>query len=189
MNWTIVKVGGSLYDWPKLGERLRAWLNARNAERVLLVPGGGATADAIRSLDRVHHLGEEASHWLAIRALSLNARFLQTLLPDAELVSDPLVETPWLGVLDAFPFFAADEERADHLPHVWCVTSDSLAMRLAVVLQARELILLKSRDWTGDDWPHAMEAGVVDAYFGEALKQASPVLQTRVVNLRVWSSD
>jgi aspartokinase-like uncharacterized kinase len=187
MRWTIVKVGGSLYDWPELGERLRAWLITLDVERVLLVPGGGGTADVIRTLDRVHHLGEDASHWLAIRALSLNARFLQTLLPDAELVVDPLAETPWLGVLDAFPFCAADEQRADHLPHDWRVTSDSLAVRVAVVLQAAELILLKSRDWTDDDWPDAMEAGIVDAYFGEALQQASPVLQMRVVNLRTWT--
>jgi aspartokinase-like uncharacterized kinase len=189
MSWTIVKVGGSLYDWPELGERLRAWLAQLDVEHVLLVPGGGAAADAIRALDRVHHLGEETSHWLAIRALSLKACFLQRLLTDAELVSDPVAETPWLGVLDPFPFFAADEQHTDHLPHDWRVTSDSLAVRVAVVTQARELVLLKSLEWTLGDWPHAMEAGVVDTYFGEALQQASPGLRTRIVNLRTWSPD
>ena len=35
--WTIVKVGGSLYDLPDLGRRLRAWLARLEAARILLV--------------------------------------------------------------------------------------------------------------------------------------------------------
>ena len=72
----VVKVGGSLYDLPDLGSRLRAWLTEQCAgDDVVLVPGGGGTADVIRHFDRVHGLGEETSHWLALRALTLNAQF------------------------------------------------------------------------------------------------------------------
>jgi 5-(aminomethyl)-3-furanmethanol phosphate kinase len=187
MTWTVVKVGGSLYDWPELGERLRAWLAQLDAERVLIVPGGGATADAIRLLDRMHGLGEETSHWLAIRALSLNARFLQRLLPDCDLMSDLHRIAPAsqrLNVVDAFAVFAADETHPDHLPHDWRVTSDSLAVRCAVLVQARELILLKSLDWPGNDWTQATQAGIVDPYFADALHLAPATLRTRIVNLR-----
>src|SRR5207248_9110984 len=63
MNETlVVKVGGSLYDLPDLADRLRRWLSALAAPRVLLVPGGGPTADVIRTFDQRHRLGEEASH-------------------------------------------------------------------------------------------------------------------------------
>jgi len=183
--WTVVKVGGSLYDLPDLRERLRSFL-ATVAGKILLVPGGGATADAIRAFDRAHHLGEGASHWLAIRALSLNARFLATLLPDTHILANTLADTSGSGVfvVDAFAFFEADERRPGHLPHLWKVTSDSLAVRAATVLGARELILLKSIDWPGDNWQDAAHQGIVDGYFTEALKQAPGALNVRVVNLR-----
>jgi 5-(aminomethyl)-3-furanmethanol phosphate kinase len=173
--WTIVKVGGSLYDLPDLRDRLSAWLDCLDAEHVLLVPGGGVTADAIRMLDGVHHLGEEASHWLAIQALSINARFLQSLLPNARLVAH-LDGSTAVCILDAYPFFQADENRSDHLPHGWDVTSDSLALRVAVRAGARELILLKSVD---------EGVGVVDGYFAEAVQQVQG-LRVRLVNLRTW---
>jgi len=187
MKWTIVKVGGSLYDWPKLGERLRAWLTQLDAKSVLIVPGGGATAEAIRSLDSIHLLGDEASHWLAIQAMSLNARFLHRLLPNGEIVSvlpDAQASRHRLFLLDAFPFFNADEKRPNPFPHHWRVTSDSLAVRVAAHAQASELILLKSSNWSGHDWTQAAQAGIVDDYFVEALKQAPASLRTRIVNFR-----
>jgi aspartokinase-like uncharacterized kinase len=189
MNWTVVKVGGSLYDWPMLGERLAAWLMQHDADRVLIVPGGGAAADAIREMDRLHHLGEETAHWLAIRALSLNAHVVRTLVPECALVSDLTdcrTSCHRLHVLDAFPFFMADEMRPDCLPHTWQVTSDSLAKRVAVLLQANELVLLKSVDWTGANWQEAIEAGIVDGHFGAALTGAGTGLRTHIVNLRAW---
>jgi 5-(aminomethyl)-3-furanmethanol phosphate kinase len=184
--WTVVKLGGSLFDWPDLRPRLTAWLRQLGAGRVLLVPGGGQAAEAIRRLDRVHQLGADASHWLAIQAMSLHANFLQELLPGAEIVPDPCClacASGWF-VLDALPFFRADESSADRLPRGWHVTSDSLAVRAAVRVNARELVLLKSVAWHDDDWADAVRAGVVDGYFLEALKQASPQLTVRIVKLR-----
>ena len=55
---TVVKVGGSLYDLPDLHLRLQPWLSQAKTTDIILVPGGGATADVIRDFDRVHHLGE-----------------------------------------------------------------------------------------------------------------------------------
>ena len=160
--WTVVKVGGSLYDLPDLRERLRG-LFATLDGNVLLVPGGGATADVIRAFDRVHRLGEEASHWLAIHALSINGRFLQALLPEARLLPTLPDTAKTLAyasgsevfVVDAYPFFEADERKTGHLPHRWQVTSDSLAVRTGILLGACELILLKSIDWAGNDWKGA----------------------------------
>jgi aspartokinase-like uncharacterized kinase len=184
-SWTVVKVGGSLFAWPELGAKLRAWLASMPAHNVVLIPGGGATADAVRALDRVHQLGEEASHWLALDALSVNARFLQRLLPEARIVAD--ITEPGVAILDPYPFFQADERRPDHLPHSWQVTSDALAVRAAVVVQASELILLKSVEWAGADWEAARRAGVVDSYFAEALQQAPATMRVRAINLREWA--
>ena len=76
--------------------------------------------------------------------------------------------------------------RSDHLPHDWHITSDSLAVRLATLVKARELILLKSIDWPGNDWSAASRAGIVDGYFTEAVQKAPIDLRVRIVNLRAW---
>ena len=141
---TIVKVGGSLYDLPDLGPRLSAWL-ATQTDNVILVPGGGPMVETIRQLDRTRHLGEEACHWLALRMLTINAHFLAHLLPDATIISDPKQRPAGaVSIMDMCPFTLADEARPGRLPHSWAVSSDSLAMRVAIMAEARHLVLLKS---------------------------------------------
>jgi aspartokinase-like uncharacterized kinase len=185
--WIVIKVGGSLFDLPDLRERLRSVLLPLNDAKVLLVPGGGAAADAMRALDQVHRLGEEAAHWLAIRTMSLHAHFLGELLPGARIVSEISKFNeclPNLLILDAFLFFLNDEQSPDHLPHSWDVTSDALSVRVATLLDARELLLLKSVAWPKCDWHEAARAGIVDKFFPEAVRRAPESMWIRVVNLR-----
>src|SRR2546430_1392521 len=104
----IVKVGGSLYELPDLGMRLVGWLRRYEGGRVVLVPGGGPAADVVRTYDRSQRLGDEASHWLALRMLQVNAHFLARLLPQARIVATPCADAP-LSVLDAFVFAQDDE--------------------------------------------------------------------------------
>jgi aspartokinase-like uncharacterized kinase len=186
----VVKVGGSLFDLPGFGPRLRAWLGRLAADRVLLVPGGGPTADVVRVLDRLHALGEEEAHWLAVRALSLNAHFLRRLLPEAAVVGQP-EEAPPAGaawaVLDPHPFLQEDEGRPGCLPHRWEVTSDAIAARAAVAGRARGLVLLKSVTFPeGLPWAEAGRRGLVDGWFARALEEALPGLSVQAVNLRQW---
>src|SRR5262249_30551469 len=145
----VAKVGGSLYDLPDLGDRLRAWVG-ECAGDLLLVPGGGPLADAVRGLDRTHGLGEEASHWLALGAMTLAARFLAAMLPGLREVSDPRY-AQGLCLLDALAFLRADEGQPGCLPHCWAATSDAVAARAAEVAGAK-LVLLKSADFAGEDW-------------------------------------
>ena len=77
----VVKVGGSLFDWPDLKSQLPRFLAGLSGKTVVVVPGGGKAADAVRDLDQRFNLGEVISHWLALRALTLNAHFLAELLP------------------------------------------------------------------------------------------------------------
>lgn len=179
----IVKVGGSLFDWPELPDRLRAWLSAQRPAQVLLVPGGGRTADVVRDLDRTFHLGEEAAHWLALRSLTLNAHFL------TELLGVPVVAS-WqneeVAILDAHAFCLADEGHLSCLPHSWQVTSDSVAARVAQVFGATRLVLMKSVDIPGEvEWARTAEEGLVDAYFSRAAQE----IMVTTVNLRTWAND
>lgn len=191
----VVKVGGSLYDLPDLGRRLRRWIAEQFAgTSVVLVPGGGPLAEAIRHLDHRHGLGEEASHWLALRALAVNAHFLASLLAPARVIGDVdelhrACEKELLPILDVHEFARGDELHSAHLPHSWAATSDAFAARAAVVFQARHLVLLKSTTIPPDvDWREAGRLGLVDALFAEVLREAPADLCVRAVNLRTPDS-
>ncbi len=185
----VVKVGGSLYDLPDLGPRLRSWLGGLGTVRVVIIPGGGAAADVVRDLDRLHELGGERSHWLALASLSLTGRFLWTLLPGAAFVAGPEeADAAWragaVAVLDPHAFARADEGQIDSLPHDWSATSDSVAARVAVAWKARQLVLLKSVSLPpGVDWTEAGRLGLVDTQFAGVVGQARG-LSVRWENLR-----
>ncbi len=185
---TIVKVGGSLYDLPDLGPRLSRWLDACSSP-VMLVPGGGSFAAAVRELDRIHQLGEERAHWLAIQAMSQAARFLATLLPRGELAltlaaCPAISRAGQIAVLDVASFCAADER----LPHSWDVTSDAIAARIAQVSGARRLILLKSVGLEGGlSWQEAARRGLVDPAFADVIA-AAPALAVELIDFRAAAS-
>jgi 5-(aminomethyl)-3-furanmethanol phosphate kinase len=190
---TVVKVGGSLFDWPELRERLGRWLaDAIPADhRILLVPGGGPTMDVFRALDRCHGLGEEKAHFLALRALTLNAWVLADLLGGVPVIEDPgnieEEDSRRLWLLDAHAFFHRDEEQHGQvLPHTWEVTSDSLAARTATALGAAGLVLLKSTSIPpGQDWDEAGRLGLVDPHFAGLVREAK-LLDVRAIDLREW---
>lgn len=167
----VAKVGGSLYDEPRLGPALRAWVNEQ-PEPVLLVPGGGEFADVVRKWDRLHGLGDEPAHWLAVRSMDLAGAFLRQVLRTTTTAS----------VLDVHAFFHEN----DLTPHTWGVTSDSLAAAAAVHLRASRLVLLKSVDIpAGTPWAVAAERGWVDEYLPAVVNKSS--LSVTAVNFRRWA--
>jgi aspartokinase-like uncharacterized kinase len=188
----IVKVGGSLFDLPDLGPRLEAWLKALPGGDVILIAGGGAAADVIREMDRAHGLGEQISHGLALESLSLMASVLLAVAPPS-LPLFRLGAPEWAGpreapqsffVQDLYSFACWDEHRPGCLPQNWTVTSDSLSARVAEVMGARELILLKSVTIPPEmDWTEASRRGFVDGYFPTMIARG---VKARAVNLREW---
>ena len=186
----VVKVGGSLFDWPELSKRLQVFLATLKSKNVLLIPGGGPTANAIRQFDQCHGLGEEASHWLALRSLALNATFLRKLLPSSQVVEGlNAARQCWrrgaTPILDMYCFARGDESRPDHLPHVWQVTSDSLAARVAIVANATQLVLLKSKKPPTEDWADAVKANYLDSWFTRVVHAAT--FSVQALNLRTWT--
>jgi 5-(aminomethyl)-3-furanmethanol phosphate kinase len=184
----VIKVGGSLFDLPDLGPRLVEWLLRLETRQIVLIAGGGPVVDVVRALDARHGLGEEKAHWLALAALTLTSRFLAELVPGSAVI-DAVERCPtaWsnqiVPVLDGYAFARADEGQAGCLPHAWAVTSDSLAARVARVLGARRLILLKSATLpVPADWSEAGRRGFVDPYFAQA---AQDIAEVEVVNFRL----
>ena len=77
----VVKVGGSLLDWPLLPRALQQWLSQQPPAFNVLVAGGGELTDLIRQADRSFRLGDERSHWLCIDAMSISAQILAAVVP------------------------------------------------------------------------------------------------------------
>lgn len=180
----VAKVGGSLLDWPGLPDALSRLLTDRQArgERLVLIVGGGRAADWVRDLDRIHAIGDETAHALAIRSLDLTARVVAALVPGLEVVETlDAVETAWrAGVVPVLaprrPLDDDDRDSPDALPHAWDVTSDSIAARMAIRLGAGSLILLKSTSVPIDtSREEAARLGVVDPIFPEASREVGDV--------------
>lgn len=190
----VVKVGGSLLDWPDLPRALDHWLSAQPAAMNILLCGGGPFANAIRQADAVFALGEEASHWLCIDALGLSTGLLAALLPRAqrlftlsELQSSISTSQPGAVVFDPREFLKTHEPHfpGTRLPHTWQATSDSIAARLAETLAADDLVLLKSADPPPGDFHDLATAGYLDSFFPQiALVNRS----VRLVNIRAYRS-
>ena len=191
MSLTVIKIGGSLFDHPRLGPGLREWLTLRlvadHDERLLLLPGGGPIADTIRDLDRIHQLGDEIAHWLAIGTLRITAKFLSALLPNIPIIVDPTTIPVGcrIAIVNADAFLCLDEANPDHLPHTWAVTSDAIAARVAHIAGADRLVLFKSTSIEPDtDWNDSAERGIVDPTFPHAI--AHRTMTVEVLDFRAW---
>ena len=198
----VVKVGGSLFDAPALGPALRAYLATLAPKEILLVAGGGPVADAVRALDRTHTLGEEAAHWLALRAIGVTKALLEQFLGEPRGLpprssslqkakdrgDKPRGSPSLVHILDCFAFALEDEARDGALPHTWAVTTDSIAARAAVVFRAERLVLLKSVDVPpGTPWEAAAANGWVDAHFPQiAATFACPIEFVNFRRLLPW---
>ena len=158
----VIKVGGSLLTRDdRLAAVLAAIGAAARVRSLLVVPGGGPFADAVRELDRRIGLSDDAAHWMAVLAMDQYAHVLAGRLPDGVVVSNRA------DMMTAFatgrvPVLAPSQwlREEDPLPHSWDVTSDSIAAWVAGEVGARQLVLVKPPGATG---------AVVDAYFPRAL--------------------
>lgn len=167
----VYKIGGSLLSLPGFPHRVATLVREDRNSRPLLVVGGGSAADLVRDWDRIHELGDEAAHRLAVGAMSLNARCVAELLKVARLVTSlddaraawergeiAVVEPEhWLNRYEA--------ESATALSHSWSVTSDSIAAWIAAQIGAVRLMLVKSVDRPSGDLQLAARSGYVDAAF------------------------
>lgn len=183
----VVKLGGSLLDLPELVPRFTGWREEELGPRGVLVVGGGDAADVVRAYDKAFKLDEEAAHWLAVRAMQLNAHCLAAVLPRCRLVTNAVgCEIAWrageLAVIDPLVWLEREHVEGVLIPHRWTFTSDSIAAHVATRLSARQLTLLKSTLPKGDCGPEcAAGLGVVDEDFPFA---CGGVPRVQLVNLR-----
>lgn len=167
-NATVVKVGGSLAESDAAALLMRA-LATHAPRRLVVVPGGGDFADAVRLAWRRHPIGDQAAHSMALLAMRMSAVMLGALAPNcvvAECAAD--FEAAWQRVLT--PIWAPERMvlAAPDVPASWDVTSDSLAAWLARAIAASRLVLVKSclvPEAMDGDAAALAAAGIVDPSF------------------------
>jgi aspartokinase-like uncharacterized kinase len=165
----VIKVGGSLLSLRDALTRTLASLERIARTRsILIVPGGGPFADAVRTASTQHDIGDDDAHWMAILGMEQFSLLLASRIRNAELVHRRgeiarAVARGRIPVLAPYRWL----READPLPHSWDVTSDSIAAWVASQLDARSLILIKPPGYD----PRA----AVDRYFERARAPAMPV--------------
>jgi aspartokinase-like uncharacterized kinase len=147
----IVKLGGSLLDLSDLVPRLRRWLELQTPMATAIIVGGGELVEEVRDAFARRELDEEAAHWKSIELMGLNAGLFARRMPRAVLVHRleqlrGLCADARPRIFDVGLFLRVQEpqEPGVKLPYSWDATSDSIAARVAHVLAAAELVLLKS---------------------------------------------
>jgi aspartokinase-like uncharacterized kinase len=140
-----IKVGGGLVPIPGALEVVcTAIRDAGRSVPIVVVPGGGPFADAVRAFGRTHRLSADAAHWMALLAMDQYAHALLERIEGATLVEEAgavaaAVDPAGVAVLAPSRWMRA----ADVLPHTWDATSDSVAAFVAGALDVDHLVLVK----------------------------------------------
>ena len=175
---TVVKLGGGVLAHAEYFDGVLAAIGEAARERALLiVPGGGPFADAVRDVDRRFHLSDDAAHWMAVLAMDQYAHLVASRVSRGVVVTTPndiarACDSSRVAVLAPSQWL----RDADPLPHSWNVTSDSIAAWVAGEVGARQLILIKppllrlsDRPGSGEASAGTTDRDLVDPYFARAL--------------------
>jgi 5-(aminomethyl)-3-furanmethanol phosphate kinase len=171
---TVVKLGGSY----AFSSDLPGWLAAiaNSAGDIVLVPGGGPFADAVRSAQPRMGFDDDAAHHMALLGMDQYGRALAALnkrfTPAASIA----------GIRRALragnvPVWSPTEMvlKRNDIPRSWEVTSDGLAAWLARRIGARRVLLIKHVD--PPPGPIRIEdliaRGVVDRSFASFLRDGA----------------
>lgn len=176
----IVKLGGSLAR----SQALRAWLDSvarHGVGRVVIVPGGGRFADAVRAAQARWRFSDAVAHDMALLAMEQFGLMLCAL--DSSLrAARNRTEIARACAAGALPVWLPSKwlARSTDIRKNWNVTSDSLAAWLACELRASHLVLVKScRIPKAASVAALARAGIVDRELPRMIRGAG--FDTRVV--------
>jgi len=126
----VVKLGGSLHH--RIPEIVP--LLCQSGRPLLVVPGGGLFADAVRK----EQVTDVSAHWMAVAAME---QYAWVIASHGMMATDILAVPEITAVF--MPYISMRQH--DPLPHSWNITSDSIAAWIAAELGI-ELLVLKSVD-------------------------------------------
>lgn len=165
----VIKVGGSLLGSPELERWLSLFAKFSDGS-IIIVPGGGVFADAVREAQRLSKISDKCAHRLAVLAMDQFGLLLANMNPELATARTEMEidERTWQHrciVWLPSQMVLAD----DSIPQNWDVTSDSIAAWLAQKLNAQQLVLLKSATPENSQLDLRMmtESGLVDKAFSD----------------------
>lgn len=164
---SVIKIGGALASIPGALDRVCQEVAAAAVRHmIVVVPGGGPFADAVRQFDHSMSLSPTTAHWMAVLGMDQYGHVLAGRIQGAVLVEEPGAVLDGLGNGSVVVLAPSRWLRASNvLPHSWDVTSDSIAAFVAGALDAARLILIK---------PGTSLREPVDPYFASALPYGMP---------------
>lgn len=171
----LVKIGGKiLEDQNNLTStitQLYTLVFRKNIlENVIIIPGGGSYANFVRYSDHQLDLGDDLAHWQAIVAMDWNCFRLKAQYPEMLLfsqkaeLSDYLKNKPHsrnIILLQTFSLLYNE----DRLPHSWSVSSDSITIHIASMLDLNVCFLIKDVDGILDEKNRVLKHLTIDQYF------------------------
>ena len=170
----VVKLGGSFAFSTILTDWIRALTSC--AGRVVIVPGGGPFADAVRNAQRRMGFDDRAAHLMSLLAMEQYGHALlccDDLLQPADSVERIERQLAAQRVPVWMP--ARMAAAAPDVEPSWRVTSDSLAAWLSGMIGADRLILVKHVGAPSglEQCQDLVAMGVVDEAFPQYLRKAA----------------
>jgi dihydroneopterin aldolase len=139
---TVVKLGGSY----AFSRALKSWIDAvaAGAGRVVVVPGGGPFAEAVRNAQPKMGFDDRAAHEMALLAMEQYGCALANLGAGWRLAASVAAIRRVL-LEGGVPVWSATHmvRGAEDVPWSWDVTSDSLSAWLAGRIGAKRVLLVK----------------------------------------------
>jgi aspartokinase-like uncharacterized kinase len=168
----VLKLGGSLAESGRLTSRLALVRRARRP--VVVVPGGGLFADAVRAAQAATGFSDAVAHDMALLAMHQMAAVfcdLEPRLAPAETLESMAAAWRRRRVPVWMPMRLSAGDR--RIPRDWSITSDGLAARLAERLCGAEVVLVKSCAVRASASAATLaRQGVVDAVFPQIVARA-----------------
>ncbi len=172
---TVVKLGGSY----AFSQRLKAWLEALAscAGSVVVVPGGGPFADAVRAAQARMGFDDRAAHHMALLAMAQYGCALESLGSGfvTAASSEEIARAVRAGRVPIWSPLPMTLDAPD-LPAAWEVTSDSLAVWLARTIGAGRVVLVKHVEVgpAGAQAADLAARGILDAFLPGILGADGP---------------
>lgn len=192
----VVKLGGSLAGSARLPALLDEVARAARAgTRVIVVPGGGPFADAVRAAQAALHFSDAVAHDLALLAMAQYGVLLAALAPMRCVTGADALAASQGPTSEAVPapviWLPDPQYDARELERSWRISSDSLALWLADRLGVRRVVLVKTcaapvqrdhgaADLAAEDMAAMSAAGIVDAAYS-GIAAGAPEVSTTLV--------
>lgn len=172
MSVLVVKLGGSLLESGRIAALAAEIASAKR--RIVVVPGGGPFADAVRAAQAEFKFSDAAAHDMAMLAMHQSARLLADMQPKFR-PADSLEGFKSVWAASGVPVWLPSAMVLDDatVSQDWSMTSDGLSAWLAAKFGSATVLLVKSCTVPkGASAASLVAAGIVDRQFAHLVEAA-----------------